>query len=122
MKRKMVVVLLVLGLVGLSCSPGAAQVLGYNMDQSGKGFVDKPAANVSAAVVAADALIARPVGLALTVAGTATFLITLPFSIPSQSVGNAAEGLIVKPGGYTFVRPLGRNDPKYEERSLFGDY
>ncbi|HEY9073130.1 MAG TPA: hypothetical protein VIN67_03270 [Desulfobaccales bacterium] len=121
MKRKMVVVLLVLGLVGLSGSPGAAQVLGYNMDRSGKGFAEKPASGVSAAVVAADALIARPVGLALTAAGTVTFLITLPMSIPSGSVGIAAHGLIVKPGGYTFVRPLGRDDTRFEERSLFGE-
>lgn len=121
MKRKMVVVLLVLGLVGLSGSPGAAQVLGYNMDRSGKGFAEKPAVGVSAAAVAADALIARPVGLALTVVGTLVFLNTLPFSIHSHSVGNAAEGLIIKPGGYTFVRPLGRNDPRFEERSLFGE-
>ena len=122
MKRKMLVVLLALVLVCLSGSPGAAQVLGYNMDRAGRGFAERPAADVSAAVVAADALIARPVGLALTIAGTTTFLITLPMSIPSQSVGNAAEGLIVKPGGYTFIRPLGRNDPRFEERSLFGRY
>lgn len=121
MKRKMLVVWLALGLVCLSGSPGAAQVLGYNMDRAGRGFTEKPASNVSAAVVAFDALIARPIGLALTAVGTATFLVTLPMSIPSHSVGNAAEGLIIKPGGYTFVRPLGRNDPRFEERSLFGE-
>jgi hypothetical protein len=121
MKRKMLVVLLALGLGCLSSGSGFAQVLGYNMDRSGRGFAEKPASNVSAAVVAGDALLARPIGLAVTIAGATTFLVTLPFSIPSHSVGNAAEGLIVKPGGYTFVRPLGRDMPRFEERSLFGE-
>jgi hypothetical protein len=121
MKRKMLVVLLALGLACLAGSPGFAQVLGYNMDHAGKGFAGKPATGVSAAVVAFDALIARPVGLALTVAGTTTFLLTLPMSISSHSVGNAAEGLIIKPGGYTFVRPLGKDDTRFEETTLFGE-
>ncbi len=118
MKKKVLVTMLVLSL-GLS-GTAMAGVLGYSLDRVGmKGFSEPPPAEPSAGVVAADALIARPAGLGLTIAGTATFLLTLPFSIPSGSVDNAAEGLIVKPGGYTFVRPLGRNDPRYEERSIF---
>ncbi len=120
MKRKILVVLLTLSLVGAFSGGAWGGVLGYNLDQAGmKGFTEKPPREVSAAVVAGDALIARPVGLALTIAGTTAFVVTLPFSIPSGSVGNAAQGLIVKPGGYTFVRPLGRNDPRFEERSVF---
>jgi hypothetical protein len=119
MKRNMLAVLLALSLVGLFGSPGLAQVLGYNMDRAGQGFGHDLAAEPSAARVASDALIARPIGLALTVAGTATFLITLPFSIPSHSVKTAAQGLIVKPGGYTFKRPLGHSVPRFEERTLF---
>ena len=118
MKRKILVVMLAMSLVCALSGAAAAGVLGYSLDRADTGFCGaKPDADVSAAVVAADALIARPIGLGLTIAGTATFLITLPFSIPSGSVDNAARGLIVKPGGYTFVRPLGRSDPEFEERA-----
>ena len=121
MKRKILVVMLALSLVcALSGAREQPEFLGYSMDRADTGALPKPHAEPSAAVVAADALIARPVGLGLTIAGTATFLVTLPFSIPSGSVDNAAEGLIVKPGGYTFVRPLGRSEPRFEERTLFG--
>ncbi len=121
MKNKMLVVLLALSLVAAFHGGAWAGVLGYNLDKAGlKGFTEPPRQEPSAAVVAADALIARPIGLGLTIAGTATFLITLPMSIPSQSVGNAADGLIVKPGGYTFIRPMGKSAPQYEERTLFG--
>jgi hypothetical protein len=119
--KKILAVLLALGLVSVFGSGAWAGILGYNLEHAGtKSFTEPPHKNISAAVVAADALIARPIGLGLTIAGAATFLITLPMSIPSQSVGNAAEGLIVKPGGYTFVRPLGRSEPRFEERTLFG--
>jgi hypothetical protein len=120
MKRKMLVIMLAISLTCAFNGIAAAGTLGYSLDRAERGFAEKPSSDVSAAVVAADALIARPVGLGLTIAGTATFLLTLPFSIPSQSVHNAAQGLIVKPGGYTFVRPLGRNEPEFEERSVFG--
>ncbi len=70
-------------------------------------------------MVAADALIARPIGLGLTIAGTGLFLVTLPMSAISGSTDTAAEGLIVKPGGYTFVRPFGSIDPRFEEKDPF---
>jgi hypothetical protein len=120
MKWRILVVILALSLLGAWTGAATAGVLGYSLERAGqKGFTDPPPAEPSAAVVAADALIARPIGLGLTIAGTATFLVTLPFSIPSGSVNNAAEGLIVKPGGYTFIRPLGRSEPEFEERSVF---
>ncbi len=58
-------------------------------------------------VMAADALIGRPVGLASTILGTGAFLVTLPFTVPSGSVRDAARGLIKEPGQWTFTRPLG---------------
>ena len=42
--------------------------------------------------------------------GTAVFVVTLPFSIPTKSVDKAAQKLIVDPARYTFVRPLGQID------------
>ncbi len=122
MKHKILVVLLAVSLLG-ACSGGAwAGVLGYSLERAGtKGFTEPPHEEPSAAVVAADALIARPVGLGLTIAGTAVFIATLPMSISSSgSTNTAARNLIGKPGGYTFVRPFGRSDSRFEERSVFG--
>jgi hypothetical protein len=58
----------------------------------------------------ADALIARPVGLFLIAAGTGLFVVTLPFTIPSGSVPEAAEKLVGVPLCRTFLRPLGHRD------------
>ncbi len=122
MKNKIVVALLTLSLVFALSGTAAAGILGYSLERAGtKGFTEPPEPEPSAAVVAADALIARPVGLGLTVAGTATYLITLPMSLSSAgSTSTAADALIVKPFGYTFVRPFGRSDKRFEERTIFG--
>jgi hypothetical protein len=58
-------------------------------------------------VMAADALIGRPVGLGATILGTTTFVATLPFTVFTGSVRDAARGLIKEPGEWTFTRPLG---------------
>jgi hypothetical protein len=55
----------------------------------------------------ADILFARPVGVATIVLGTATFILALPFAIPSQSVGRTARVLIANPFKFTFLRPIG---------------
>jgi hypothetical protein len=54
-----------------------------------------------------DILLVRPVSLAATVVGTAVFIVSLPFSIPSKSVGATAQTLVVEPFNYTFTRPIG---------------
>ena len=59
-------------------------------------------------IMAADALIGRPLGLGATVLGTTAFVATLPFTIPSRSVRDAARGLVVEPARWTFKRPLGQ--------------
>lgn len=121
MKNKILVVMLALVLVCVFSGGAAAGVLGYSLDRAGmKAFTEPPRQEPSAAVVAADAVIARPIGLALTLAGTGVFLVTLPMSAISSSVDTAGQGLITKPGGYTFVRPFGKSDPRFEERTLFG--
>ena len=57
--------------------------------------------------VTMDILLVRPVSLAATVVGTAVFIVSLPFSIPSKSVGATAQILVVEPFNYTFTRPIG---------------
>jgi hypothetical protein len=59
-------------------------------------------------VMAADALIGRPLGLGMTVLGTGAFIATLPISICSGSVKQAARGLVREPAWWTFKRPLGQ--------------
>jgi hypothetical protein len=121
MNWRILVVILALSLLGARTGVATAGVLGYSLDRAGmKSFTEAPREEPSGAVVAADALIARPIGLGLTIAGTATFLVTLPMSACSGSTDVAADGLIVKPGGYTFVRPFGQSEPRFEERTLFG--
>jgi hypothetical protein len=63
--------------------------------------------DVSAETIIVDGLLLRPGGLVATVVGTAVFVVTLPFSIPTKSVDKAAQKLIGDPAKYTFVRPLG---------------
>jgi len=120
MKSKILVVMLAVSLVCAWGGTSVAGVLGYSLERADRGFERKADAEPSATVVAFDGLIARPLGLATTIGGTGLFLVTLPFSVPSGSVNEAAQGMIVRPGGYTFVRPMGRSDKRFEEEGVFG--
>jgi predicted Co/Zn/Cd cation transporter (cation efflux family) len=62
------------------------------------------------AVVAADALVMRPLLFASTVAGSAIFLVCLPMAAISKSVKSTAHALVVTPAEATFTRPLGDFD------------
>lgn len=54
-----------------------------------------------------DLVVTRPLGLLGIIVGSAAFVVALPFTIPSGSVGRSAEELVKKPVRYTFNRPLG---------------
>lgn len=62
--------------------------------------------------MAGDVIFVRPLGLAATILGAATFLAALPFTILSGSVGSSAKVLIGEPAQYTFTRPLGQSQAK----------
>ena len=64
-------------------------------------------AKPSAGAMFADAVAVRPVMLVGTVAGAATWVVSLPFSALGGNVGEAGDYLIMQPARYTFVRPLG---------------
>ena len=55
-----------------------------------------------------DAVLGRPLGLFALALGAVTYVVSLPFSLPSHSADQAAKGLVVSPAQWTFKRPLGR--------------
>lgn len=69
---------------------------------------DGKEADVTAEAIIADTIVLRPLGFAATIAGTAVFIVALPFSLLTKSVDKTAQKLVVAPAKYTFTRPLGQ--------------
>lgn len=69
-----------------------------------------PAQEATASTMLFDLVVLRPLGLVGTVLGTAAFVVSLPFSLPTKSTDEAAQKLVVDPATYTFARPLGQID------------
>lgn len=67
----------------------------------------------SALAMVGDAVIARPLGLVLTVVGAATYVVTLPFSWATGTAGAAGKTLVVGPAKATFFRCLGCTQTGY---------
>lgn len=61
----------------------------------------------TATAMLGDALLARPMLLALTAGGTALFVVTLPFSALGGNVAEAGKTLVIGPAKSTFMRCLG---------------
>lgn len=57
-----------------------------------------------------DLFIARPLGLAGTVAGTAVYFVALPINLLTFNLADPARRLIIEPAKFTFVRDLGDLD------------
>jgi hypothetical protein len=120
MKRKVLLVILAMSLVCVWAGVGLAGQIGYSLKSTETGFAFKPEPGVpSSGVMAVDGLIGRPLGLAATAIGAATFIVTLPASLATHTTGDAAWGLVGRPAAWTFNRPLGRSNPAYEERPIF---
>ncbi len=62
------------------------------------------------ATIIGDVLLARPLGLAMIAAGSVLFVVSLPVAIPSRSVGNVGQRLVLDPVEFTFIRPVGNFD------------
>lgn len=62
----------------------------------------------SASEVFIDAALIRPLGVVTLVSGAAVWLVSLPFTLPSGSVGKATDALLTKPYKHTFKRPVGQ--------------
>lgn len=69
----------------------------------------------SAEEMALDVILVRPLGIVSLAAGTVFFIVSLPFTLPSRSVGVAARRLVAEPFKFTFTRPIG-------ERAEFNYY
>ena len=53
-----------------------------------------------------DLLVARPLGIVAGIGGSAVFVVTLPFTLPSGSVGDAADMFIAQPFQFSFLREV----------------
>jgi hypothetical protein len=62
----------------------------------------------SGAAMMAD-LLFRPLGLVSLVAGSALFVVALPFTATGGNIHESYEALIVEPARMTFARPLGQD-------------
>jgi hypothetical protein len=60
-----------------------------------------------------DLVVARPLGVVMTVGGAAVWLVSLPFTLLSGHAGEAAGTLIGGPLETTFMRCLGCRQPGY---------
>jgi hypothetical protein len=75
-----------------------------------QGAVDE---DPNAFAMAGDLLVARPIGLVMTVGGAAAFIVSLPFTALAGHVAQSAETLVVGPAETTFMRCLGCREPGY---------
>lgn len=57
--------------------------------------------------IVADVFIARPLGIVATLAGSALYIVSLPFTVPARGTEQAKRVLVDYPYHYTFSRPLG---------------
>ena len=64
----------------------------------------------SAESMIADFVLLRPLGIVATGVGVVFFVVSLPFSLPTGSVGVAFDKLVAEPASFTFARPLGKVD------------
>ena len=63
-----------------------------------------------------DLIVARPIGLVMTVGGVAVWLVSLPFTLLAGHASEAAESLMLGPAEATFMRCLGCRNTGYTGR------
>jgi hypothetical protein len=61
----------------------------------------------SGEVILGDFILVRPIGMIALAVGVIGTVATLPFSVPSGSVGTVSRKLVAEPFAFTFTRPLG---------------
>ena len=91
-------------LLTLSLVLGSLYSTGWAGDKFRK---DDPVAHGWSAV---DLIFARPLGIAAGLIGTSLFIVSLPFTIPTGGVDEAADMFIVKPFQFSFTREFPDED------------
>ena len=71
-----------------------------------------------AAAMVGDLIVARPIGLVMTVVGTAAFIVSLPFTLLAGNVNEAAQTLMIGPAQTTFMRCLGCTKTGYSYKDI----
>jgi len=61
----------------------------------------------SGALMTADLILVRPLGIVATVLGCAVFVVSLPFSVIGGNTKQASQKLVKEPAAFTLTRPLG---------------
>ncbi len=97
---------------GLQALPVSAEVAKHE----GSGDPSYQIQNPPAFAMMGDLLIARPLLIVATVVGAALFVVALPFTVPSGSVKDAGQALVVDPGKSAFYRCLGCTSTGYNQR------
>ncbi len=72
----------------------------------------------SAGAMVGDLLVARPIGVVMTVGGAAAWIVSLPFTLMAGHAGEAAETLMVGPAESTFLRCLGCRETGYTNKDI----
>jgi hypothetical protein len=57
--------------------------------------------------MAVDAAVVRPMTLATSAVGLAGWVVTLPFTFPTETMGEVGQAWVLDPLKYTVARPLG---------------
>jgi nitrate reductase gamma subunit len=88
LKKSIFLLMLISLFVGFLGSNGWAQDMKFSNDQT----------NIE------DLFIARPLGIVAAAGGTILFIASLPFTLPTRSVGNTFNMFVVAPWKFSFVR------------------
>ena len=96
MKKRLFVMLTVVGVIGMAYSLSWAQVAWNDPIQD--------------EFNTADLFLARPASVAVGIIGTGLFVLSLPFTIPAEGVEYAADMFIAKPFQFAFERPFPDED------------
>jgi len=75
----------------------------------------------NALIMVGDLVVARPIGVVMTVGGVAVWLVSLPFTLLAGHAGEAAETLMQGPAEATFMRCLGCRNTGYVSKDLSQD-
>ena len=95
---------IVLSLFALALILSPLPVLSANVEKVEPKRVGNPP---DPGVMAVDLIAVRPLGLVATLAGSAVFIVSIPFSALGGNTEDAWESLVVDPATFTFKRPLG---------------